>query len=135
MCYHVVDRDYFSFTFPQPNATVHRTVYMVIFMCQKCRSHCSPRSCPKTGAEPPEQLIQSDVTEKGKQLASLTVFTLPRRRQFRLCSCPFIIVTNDFQVWPLQGSEWELDASVASMLLQITAGPDVSGLKNVPFFN
>ena len=53
-----------------------------------------------------------------------------------LCSCPFIIVTNDFQVWPspLQGLKWKLDVSIASVLLQITTGLDVSGHKERNFF-
>jgi hypothetical protein len=38
-------------------------------------------------------------------------------------------------VWPcpLQALQWEFDVSIASILLQITTGPDVSGLKNGTF--
>jgi len=99
------------------------------------RAHCSRRSCPKDWCRTTETADSVRCNWKRKQLATLPVFTVPWRQQFRPCSCPFIIVTNDFQVWPspLQGLEWETDASIASMLLQITAGPDVSSLKNGTF--
>jgi len=62
MSFQGLRKDNFTFIFTLP-MLLYTELYS--FTCQKCRAHCSRRSCPKTGAEPLKQLIQSDVTERG----------------------------------------------------------------------